>query len=450
MKRLNSPHDDTFSNKTSDFCSSNEIFGLKMCSLKTLKLHILIETKRTIEILEQGALSLLSLINHHIKNLIELKTRSINSKIKQNKLPKLSPKKMIINKFNLSDTNKALKEKISESHSNLIQFRDKEFNKNKFLKYHNGEFRCAVVSKDGKLLATGGYDTTIRLWDLENKEQVACLIYHRNNITCLDISKNDYFIASGSFDKTVALWDFNKRQVIRVYSGHSDAICAVSISNDSSFMVSCSENNEIIVWDVKSGKSLNKVVFNYFIWSAFVTSKQFLYIGVGSILEIRNIIDFQLSTKVKHYDEISIFTLSQNEELLIASSYYSISILDNSSMLLKFKLQSPKSSFELISITPDNSHLITSLSDNSIILWSMHSQTILHEFQIHSDLIRSIVSLNNLIISVSIDKKIGLSKISKKSFKCYLQLKTFNYDTLSIREQKAFYGDNKSVVVLNY
>ena len=447
MKKLNDSQNCSFSNKTYNFYSSNESkfaekISLKIHYLKNLKDQILIETKKSIEILEQGTLSLISLINVNIKKLLDLKTDSISCKIEE--------KKFSINKFNLSDINKVLKDKFSDSISNLIHFKDKEFTKSKFLKYHNGEFKCGAISNDENFLITGGYDTSIRIWDLKSKQQVTCLLYHKSNVTCLDITKNDYFLVSGSFDKTLALWDLNKRELIRIYRGHSDAICAVSISYDSSYIVSCSDNNEIIVWDFQYGKSLNRVVLNYFIWSAFVTSKLLLYVGVASSLEIWSLIDFKHSKTLKHDDDIITFAISKNEELLITSSYYSISIWNNTSMLLKSKFESPKPSIDLISITPDHNHLITSHCDNSLILWSMHSQTILHEFQIHSDLIKSIFSLNNLIISISIDKKIGLSKIPKKSFKCYLQLKPYNYESLALKNQIAIYGDNKNVSVLNF
>ena len=65
-----------------------------------------------------------------------------------------------------------------------------------------------VFSPDGKVLVSGSYDRTIRLWDIATGEQLRTLEGHTYSITSVAVSPNGTTIASGSFDGTVILWAF--------------------------------------------------------------------------------------------------------------------------------------------------------------------------------------------------------------------------------------------------
>ena len=65
-----------------------------------------------------------------------------------------------------------------------------------------------VFSPDGKILVSGSYDATIRLWDIATGEQLHTLEGHTYSITSVAVSPNGSIIASGSFDGTVLLWAF--------------------------------------------------------------------------------------------------------------------------------------------------------------------------------------------------------------------------------------------------
>mmetsp|Transcript_15512 Transcript_15512/g.14045 ORF Transcript_15512/g.14045 Transcript_15512/m.14045 type:complete len:333 (+) Transcript_15512:103-1101(+) len=69
----------------------------------------------------------------------------------------------------------------------------------------------SVYRGDGKILTTGHWDKTIRLYDTKKLKPLAILNHHRDNVMCLcygDINSDykDLFI-SGSKDRTIAVWD---------------------------------------------------------------------------------------------------------------------------------------------------------------------------------------------------------------------------------------------------
>src|ERR1035441_4704941 len=65
---------------------------------------------------------------------------------------------------------------------------------------------AVAFSADGKWLATGGTDSTIRVWNLEAKAGPLELKGHTGCISALAFSPDGTLLASSSADKTARIW----------------------------------------------------------------------------------------------------------------------------------------------------------------------------------------------------------------------------------------------------
>ncbi len=67
-------------------------------------------------------------------------------------------------------------------------------------------------SPDGKFLASGSDDKTVKLWSVESQKEVTTLQGHSSEVTSVAFSPDGKYLASGSKDKTVKLWSIQSKK----------------------------------------------------------------------------------------------------------------------------------------------------------------------------------------------------------------------------------------------
>jgi hypothetical protein len=111
-----------------------------------------------------------------------------------------------------------------------------------------------AFSPDGRLLASGSADQTVKLWDSASGKELFSLQGHTKGVTSVAFSPDGTRLASASDDKTVRVWDSATGWELFPLKGHASAVAGVAFSPDGRRLASGGWTAKI--WDSATGKEL--------------------------------------------------------------------------------------------------------------------------------------------------------------------------------------------------
>src|SRR5262249_17501481 len=116
-----------------------------------------------------------------------------------------------------------------------------------------------AYSPNGKILASGGYDKRIRLWDPDTGKEVRILEGHTSYVNAIGLSADGKLLASGGQDKELLLWEVETGKLRRRIQGHRAPIERLALSPDGKVLASSCLEGTLRLWDTSTAKEIRSL-----------------------------------------------------------------------------------------------------------------------------------------------------------------------------------------------
>ncbi|WP_241245623.1 pentapeptide repeat-containing protein, partial [Candidatus Protofrankia datiscae] len=124
---------------------------------------------------------------------------------------------------------------------------------------HTGAVWPVAFSPEGTTLATSGDDHTVRLWDAPTGQQTGQLTRHTDHVHAVAFSPDGTTLATGGDDGTVHLWDVVSSRRTAMLHGHASAVRSVAFSPDGTTLATGGTDRTLRLWDPLGGQETGRL-----------------------------------------------------------------------------------------------------------------------------------------------------------------------------------------------
>ncbi|KAH8588534.1 vegetative incompatibility protein HET-E-1 [Bisporella sp. PMI_857] len=262
---------------------------------------------------------------------------------------------------------------------------------------HTKSVRAVAFSQDGKQLVSGSddktlmsgsNDQTLRLWDVTLGELRQTFKMHSNRDKAMAFSPNKKLLASGSAEKIVRLWDVTTGELKKTFLGHNDTIRAVEFSPNGKQLASGSNDNTIRLWDLETGE-LRQLLEGHTsgVW-AVAFSPNGMQLATGSVDKTVRLwaVDVEkLRCSVsRHNRSVWAIAFSTNgEQLVSGSSDKTVQLWDVITGKLLQTFEGHSKSIRAVAFSPDGKQLVSGSSDKTVRIWDTETAELRQTFEGH-------------------------------------------------------------------
>ncbi|XP_032846489.1 autophagy-related protein 16-1 isoform X6 [Tyto alba] len=243
---------------------------------------------------------------------------------------------------------------------------------------HDGEVNAVQFSPGSRLLATGGMDRRVKLWEVlgDRCEPKGSLSGSNAGITSIEFDSAGSYLLAASNDFASRIWTVDDNRLRHTLTGHSGKVLSAKFLLDNARIVSGSHDRTLKLWDLRS-KVCIKTVFAGSSCNDIVCTEQCVMSGHFD-KKIR-FWDIRTESIVKELELLGRITAldlnSERTELLTCSRDDLLKIIDLRVGAVKqtFSAQGFKcgSDWTRVVFSPDGNYVAAGSADGALYVWNV-------------------------------------------------------------------------------
>jgi len=272
-----------------------------------------------------------------------------------------------------------------------------------------------AFSPDGRFIASGGVDNTLKLWSLEDGSVVKTFKGHKNFVNSVAFSPDGKTLASASEDGAVKLWSAEDGALLNTLKGHKDSVWSVAFFPDGERLASGSTDGTIKLWRVSAHTPYKTIGGGSgYVYSVSISSdgKYLASGGAGRAIKVWDAgSGARKLTLEGHSGAVNSVAFPKSGEYLVSGSD------DGSVKVWRLKdgvclktFTAGRQPVLAVAYSPDGAYIFSGGSDRAISVWNASQGTLVRTFQGHSGSVKSLALSRNgkYLASGSFDKTIKL------------------------------------------
>ncbi|MFN9372893.1 MAG: toll/interleukin-1 receptor domain-containing protein [Planctomycetaceae bacterium] len=261
---------------------------------------------------------------------------------------------------------------------------------------HPGYIQSVVFSPDGQIVLTGCVDGKARLWDTVTGLLRVDPLPHDGRVDVVAFSADTTAVLTGSRDNKARLWNSSTGSLIKVLQ-HSDPVVAGSFSQDGQIVVTASKQ-KLHIWNAVTGVGMREPLVHAFQITTTLFSpdgKVLVAMDITDGVYLWSVGSFELQCpKMKRVGSIETIAFSPKAQTLIIGTFGvdegEAMVVSGRDGLLQGEPLQHMGGVEAITLSHDDSTVLTGSADKTARLWDVRTRVPLSKPFQHKDIVLAV------------------------------------------------------------